>query len=283
MRHARLGAVPLADLAPTRIALHWSAQLAASVGHTLVPAREDFTHSSLRVEPALGALVGESFGDPAVRPGPRAASLVIRRFALEVEQLRFPLAGRILGEALDWLGRAAAPELAALERDSLELPGFDLPEHPVAEGAAFEAPDAHALDELANWFASAAIELESVRARHPGAPPAICWPHHFDTAVLLSVEGGAASDPDEARTIGIGMSPGDDSYAEPYWYVNPWPPPRPDDLPEIAGAGAWHAVEWVGVVLTGAELVAAGDAAAQGALLRAFLDEAIQAAHGALE
>jgi hypothetical protein len=281
MGRERLGAVPLAELEPTRLALHWAAQLPAAVGHSLLGARDDFSQSSLRVAPALGAFVGEPFGLPGARSGARAASLLIRPFALEVELARFPLKGRILGEALDWLGRAAAPELAAASRAALELPGFELPEHPVAAGAAFEEPDPRALEELARWFTFAALELEPVAAEYD-CGPVRCWPHHFDTAVLMSIPGGASDDPEDARTIGVGMSPGDDSYAEPYWYVNPWPPPPADRLPAFGGPGAWHSADWTGVVLTGAELVAAGDLQEQTKALRAYLGAAISVARRTL-
>jgi len=274
--HELLGTVPPLDLAPARVALHHAAQLAAAVGHTLLPKRDDVSQSSLHVEPALGALVGEPFGERA----PRTASLLIREFALEVELARFPLAGRTLGGGLDWLARTAAEEISAAGRDAIELPGFDLPPHDVERGGVFEQPDERQLDELARWFSFAQLELDHLSAAHPGASPVRSWPHHFDTALLLPVEG--AGEGGAERSIGVGLSPGDETYAQPYWYVNPWPPPAVERLPAIEGRGAWHAVDWVGAVLTAEDLIAAGDVGAQVAALRAFLDEAIPAARKAL-
>jgi hypothetical protein len=76
-----------------------------------------------------------------------------------------------------------------------------------------------------------------------------CWPHHFDIATLLP--GPAAGGGAQQRTIGVGLSPGDASYGEPYWYVTPWPyPPPPEQLPALPGGGAWHRRGWFGAVLT---------------------------------
>jgi hypothetical protein len=278
--HELLGGVPPLDLAPTRVALHWAAQLAAAPGHTLVPPRDDVSQSSLHVLPELDALVGEPFDES----GNRAVSLLIREFALEIEQVRLPLAGRPIGEALDWLRRAAVPELATAGKDCVVLPGFDLPPHPAATGAPFERPDPAALDELARWFRFAAVELAGLRSATPGASAVRCWPHHFDTAVVLHPAArGAVARPDDERSIGVGMSPGDGTFAQPYFYATPWPPPAPERLPRLEGPGEWHAVEWTGAVLTGEEVVAEGDSDEQIALVRAFLGSAIDACRAAIE
>jgi hypothetical protein len=80
----------------------------------------------------------------------------------------------------------------------------------------------------------------------------------------------------EAKTsIGVGMTPGDGNYAEPYWYVSPWPYPTSPQLPDLP-AGAWHTEGWTGAVLTGTDVVAAGDAAAQHERSADFVKTAIE-------
>ena len=44
----------------------------------------------------------------------------------------------------------------------------------------------------------------------------------------------------EEIVIGVGLSPGDTYYAEPYWYVSPYPYPGLEDLPVLDGSGFWH-------------------------------------------
>ena len=80
-----------------------------------------------------------------------------------------------------------------------------------------------------------------------------CWPHHFDVASLITLDAGA--DAEEARTIGVGFSPGDGSYDQPYFYVTPWPYPEADDLPSLAGGAHWHTEGWIGAVLTAERVI----------------------------
>ena len=81
--------------------------------------------------------------------------------------------------------------------------------------------------------------------------------------------------PDEGRSIGIGMTPGDDSYSEPYLYVSPWPYPEPSELPKLPPPAGWHTVEWVGAVMTAEDLIAAGDEGAQAGRAASFARAAI--------
>ena len=103
-----------------------------------------------------------------------------------------------------------------------------------------------------------------------------CWPHHFDLATLVSVPGGA---PGDARTIGVGLSPGDGSYAEPYFYVTPWPSPDSPALPELPAGADWHRTGWFGAVLTATAIFhdAGGSPPTRARMVREFLDVASRA------
>jgi hypothetical protein len=122
-------------------------------------------------------------------------------------------------------------------------------------------------------IANADALLRAVAATEPGAGAVRCWPHHFDIATLLD-EGTVGG---VRHTMGIGLSPGDAYYPEPYFYVGPHPYPRIDALPAL-GAGHWRRAGWVGAALPGAEVVAAGDAAAQARLVSGFVTDAVAAA-----
>jgi len=76
------------------------------------------------------------------------------------------------------------------------------------------------------------------------------------------------------KTIGIGLSPGDGSYDEPYWYVTPWPYPESVTRPPLA-KGHWHSEGFVAAILTGTELLESSHAAPQADVVDAFLDSAI--------
>ena len=135
------------------------------------------------------------------------------------------------------------------------------------------------MSELGRWFADADTMLRRIAAAIDGAEPVRVWPHHCDIASLIALDPELPAE--EARTIGFGMTPGDGSYPEPYWYVTPWPYPQHPDLPELAGGGAWHREGWMGAVLTGTRLVAA-DASTQAGQVSTFLESAIGACRNML-
>ena len=181
---------------------------------------------------------------------------------------RFAMDGHTLDQAYEWL---AAMIGTLIEEDpvTLDRPSYDLPHHPVADGKPFACGDAASFVEVGHWFANANLVLREVRENFSNAAPVRCWPHHFDIATLIQVD-------TEAKTsIGIGMTPGDGNYAEPYWYVSPWPYPESRQLPDLA-VGAWHTEGWTGAVLTGTDVVAAGDAAAQHGRSADFVKAAIE-------
>jgi hypothetical protein len=172
-----------------------------------------------------------------------------------------PLAGRKLDEALAWAsdrmgGAAVGP------------PPYEMPEHAVARGGAFRGDDLAACAELARWYATADrclragafLQPEAKPDDNQQASPVRCWPHHFDIATLITLPSIAPRG--GARSIGVGLSPGDASYAQPYFYVTPWPYPKDPPLPRLPGGGIWHQTGWFGAVLTGTAVCADGEGGA---------------------
>lgn len=105
--------------------------------------------------------------------------------------------------------------------------------------------------------------------------------HALDGMTLdQRLEGGRNSAP--AYTIGIGLSPGDATYAEPYWYVTPWPYPDEPLLSALDGGGEWHRTGWLGAVLTGSKIAAEPSAEGQARLVNAFLGSAVDACRALL-
>jgi hypothetical protein len=125
-------------------------------------------------------------------------------------------------------------------------------------------------EELARWFADADLLLRDLESHTEGASAVRCWPHHFDIAMLVSVRADASG----TRTIGVGLEPGDEYYAEPYLYVNLFPAPERPELPSLA-VGRWHTSQWLGAVFPGSELTR--DGLRQHAQLRDFAISAMDA------
>lgn len=107
--------------------------------------------------------------------------------------------------------------------------------------------DADAATFLGQWYGFAARVLETLRAdtaaEHDPSRVQL-WPEHFDVAVEL----GAA---DAGVRAAYGLSPGDESHAEPYVYIAPWRAPEPGEL--------WQAKGFSGAELGYASLAGSDD------------------------
>lgn len=83
---------------------------------------------------------------------------------------------------------------------------------------------------------------------HPRASAVRVWPHHFDIATLITLDDG---DAERARSVGVGLSPGDGGIPQPYFYVTPWPYPESKFGPKLPWNGYWHSKGWFGAVQRG--------------------------------
>jgi hypothetical protein len=243
-----LGTVFPGELSQAKPQLHWAAQLVSAPGTSLLPAETDYSHTNLGWDSKLGVLTGRNVGAEHVR-----AALVFEGLELLVndggrERSSMRLAGHTLKQALAWLGQEVAGDETALG-----LPAHEMPPHAVGEGGAFSDAGTEARVELAVWFSNAFGLVREAVAEEATASPVRCWPHHFDVASLITLD--AAASAEEARSIGVGFSPGDGSYDQPYFYVTPWPYPETGDLPPLAAGAQWHTTGWTGAVLTAERLI----------------------------
>lgn len=242
-----------ARLRDMRLQAHWALQPVAAVGAAAVRVRPDDSHASTRWLPRHRALVGELTAGQhrAALRLPDLTALLLDAQGDVVEE--HPLDGESVQGELAWF-------TAALERqgepmaEALSLASYKMP--PRAAGGEERFQLSGALEELTRWFSNAKFFLDAVQQSRAGASPVRCWPHHFDIATLITLDSDEG-DPEKARSIGVGLSPGDSSYDEPYFYVNPWPAPDPANLPALDGPGEWHTENWVGAVLPARTIVSA--------------------------
>lgn len=274
----QLGALAPRTLTEARLDCHYCAQIPSAAGVSLLDPAPDDSHSNLGWSENLGALVGrpvpeEKYFQAALRVG----DLTVMLLDAEGEPVAdFSLPGRTLGAGYEWLNGAAASYLGGRPLSKTISPQpLELPPHSLASNTVI-ATSADALEELARWYGNADALIGEMTADNPNASEVRCWPHHFDIASLISLDPGG--DPETSRSISVGMSPGDGSYEEPYFYVNPWPAPQGAELPSLAGGGHWHSEGWIGGALPAGDLIAgAADPKAQASRAKQFMESAIAA------
>jgi hypothetical protein len=270
------GRTPL-SLTDARLQAHYAVQLVSSVGFTYVEPRSDFSHTNMRWDHALGGLVSHPApGHKPFRAGLRLGDLtlvLLDSSGMAVASL--PLDGKTVDDGYEWLSSSISTYTTKPLEKPLFRPDHELPPHDILNGAAWNGEPRADFAELARWYGDADLVLQEFRSRTAGASPVRCWPHHFDIATLITVEAGA--EVESSRTVGVGLSPGDSSYAEPYWYVTPWPYPKDPSLHSLPAEGHWHTQGWLGAVLTGSRNVAAGDATEQARRAGEFVEAAVAA------
>jgi hypothetical protein len=274
-----LGAVDPRALIDSRLQLHWAAQAVAAVGKQLLPHQPDFSEQSLEwLEGPRVLAQGVVEGTRPFRPAIHLAHPALRLLDEGGGTIReMQLEGHTFDEAYEWMEREVESLLGRPIEQPLER-SEGLPAHPVSMGARFSFSGAPALAELDRYYAGADRLLRALRERNPEASPVVCWPHHFDLATLLRLDPDA--DPEHARSIGVGLSPGDGTYAEPYFYILPWPKPT-GELPKLDG-GHWHTEGWTGAVLEASEFTRGGSNGAQRDRIERFLSSAVAACRGLL-
>ncbi|MDQ6830670.1 MAG: hypothetical protein M3081_17560 [Gemmatimonadota bacterium] len=258
-----LGAIAPRSLADARLQLHHAAQIANSTGISLLPATPDDSHTNFEWLSSVRALA--TMVVPTARPFRTALRLADITLMILDEggkpQAQLPLDGLTMGAGFDWLVARVAERGADAARMTMQK-HYEIPQHTTSGGAPFALGDGAAFREVERYYANAALLLEDLVARTAGASPIRCWPHHFDLATLTALEPG--------KTIGAGMSPGDDSYAEPYIYVTPYPYPAVERLGPLP-SGHWHTQDWVGAVLPASEIAHETDGEAQRTLATNFI------------
>jgi hypothetical protein len=266
-----LGNLEPTALVRSRETLHHAAQLLALAGASFLDARPDDSHTSMSWLEPVGALATQPIGAEITF----RFALRLRELTLTVvdddsrdESAALSLHARTRTDALEWMRLEASRRGLDGERLRSRL-HFAISPHPTDEGHPFERAADGTLEELATWYANASLVLGSKRRQMDGAGPVRCWPHHFDIATLVRLPGNGA-----LQTIGIGLSPGDESYAEPYYYVGPYP--APSLRPRPLSVGNWHTTGWWGGVLVGSEIVKHRTPDLQAAFVTRFIEEAVE-------
>lgn len=271
---ADLGVVSVADLSDARLQLHWAVQIVASFGNSLIQRRADDSQSNLGWRENLGALCGHVSSE-GLSVGLRLVDLTLLFLDSKGKVIsECGLPGHTLHQGFDWLTSTYSEAAGVKPAQAFALRDYAMPVHPIGKGAAFSLHPSAPFQAYHHWYADAHHVLQALSKNWRQASPVRCWPHHFDIATLVIL------DPDkraqEARSVGCGMSPGDSTYPEPYWYVTPWPYPDKEKLSALT-VGHWHTDGWIGAILTASDLVKDGSLETQAQRVYKFFQDGTQA------
>jgi Family of unknown function (DUF5996) len=264
-------------LSEARLQAHYAVQWLARAARAYVPPQPDDEHTNLGWDSALGGLTTHPLKDGA-RLSLKITDLTLALHVGEGSTQSFSLDGRSDAQARQWLSEQLGAR--GLDAHALDAPSpYEMPAHAVSEGAAYgPAGLADALAELAAWFGNAQHSLASIQRQMIGrklaASPLRCWPHHFDLATLTTLP---ARNPGATGYVGAGLSPGDEYYDEPYFYVSVYPEPDPAALPSLPMLGHWHLRDFMAAIATAHKIVASKNQQAEtDDFLRAAVDGAIK-------
>jgi hypothetical protein len=268
-----------ARLSEARLQAHTAAQWLARAARAYSPPQPDDGHTSLIWDRTIDGLKTQPLEN-----GTRL-SLQLSNLTLALSDGNGPagvqsifLSGRTDAEVRTWLGGQLGKrgiDAAGLDTSS----PYQIPAHAIAKGAPYDAiRSADALTELAAWFSNAEILLAKIQRHLTGrklaTSPVCCWPHHFDLATLTTLPKHTA---DATGYVGIGLSPGDEYYAEPYFYVSVYPKPNPAMLPTLPMFGHWHTHEFMAAVVPAHKIVAARNQESETSdFLRCAVDTALK-------
>lgn len=248
--------------------LHQAVQLLTAVGISYIPAKDDDSHTAMLWDSQQNEFISQGFGPKdsfqlCLNPRNLCCRIIYRDETLLSLKLHGKLLTQVASDIQFFLADQGLSDKAfTLKRH------FELPDYPDRSQQAFDSSDQAAFGLLGDAYANAYPCLESIVKSERGVSAIRTWPHHFDMAILLSL-------PDD-KSIGIGMSPGDDSYAVPYYYVNIWPYPSEEQIKDhTLRYGSWHTQGWTGMVLPLDEILNQNEASSQALIVKTFLDEAL--------
>ena len=235
-----LRAIDQRRLSMARQQAHHAAQWLARAARAYVPPQPDDGHTNFSWDDTLDGFTTHLM-QGGVCLSLKIAGLTLVLHCDERTIQSFSLVRRIDAQARQWLGEQLGAR--GLDARALDAPSpYEMPAHAVTQGGAYGVEDvADALVELAAWFANAEYLLVRVQRQMIGHKLTVsdvrCWPHHFDLATLISLPTRGT---DVTGYVGAGLSPGDEYYDEPYFYVSVYPKPDVAALPRVPKPAHWH-------------------------------------------
>ncbi len=225
-------------LEQARLELHYAIQLPMRASKIILQKKPDYSHTSLDFSAKKNAFTTHNLNENNLHVG-----VTINDMMLYIEDDQscneFYLLGNTQAQASQWLQSELNKH--HIGTDNFDKGGFKLPPHGIADGKKYQCCEQDAFANLAIWYHNATLLLERLAVKYadiqPGASQIYCWPHHFDLAILITFD---KNNPETARSVGVGLSPGDHFFNQPYFYTNPWPANSQMNFPDLLAPGFWN-------------------------------------------
>ncbi|MBT4992110.1 MAG: hypothetical protein HOM93_01690 [Candidatus Marinimicrobia bacterium] len=248
--------------------LHQAIQLLTAAGISFVDQKPDDSHTALLWDSEANIFLSQTFGPDhnfqlGLKPQDLSCQVIHNRETLLALKLNETTLKQVASDLQFFLEDHGLPkDVFTMERH------FELPDYPDRWLSPFDTSDQAAFDLLTSAYSNAYPLITEIAVKDSKTGNPMTWPHHFDMAILLTL--------DEGKSIGVGLSPGDTSYIAPYYYVNVWPYPAKDQIKDQPLTyGKWHAEGWTGMVLPLDQIVREEEPGAQKGVVQTFLREAM--------
>lgn len=228
----------------TRSTLHLATQLVSAAPRSFLPFAENDDNGWLAWNAKQFRLESKYFG-PKLNV---QAAIDFSDFKLQllVEEMVFEeieLYKKSFQDIEKWIKNAFFKLKLDYNQYHLELPYKLDQSFPPKEDYVFDYYDPVSFKEFSKLYHNAQSVLKKARTEIIGKKISVkVWPHHFDMAILHNQT--------PENSIGIGLSPGDNYYNQPYFYISPYPYPMDEELNNTNPiVGKWHTKDFKALVL----------------------------------
>ena len=254
---------------------HYAAQFVAKVGRYLIPQKVDDSNTNMEFIPEKDLLLGNAMPNGM-------------RVALQLTELKLLIFDQLGSQkkVINLEGKTQKQAFAELSQKFVELGvdvtnfknelHYEIPAHPLKEGAVFSVNNKKGFVENANLRHNAKIVLNEIGNLFEQEEPIRVWPHHFDTGAFYTISKNKNGE--ATKTIGIGLAIPDGMVGEPYYYLSFWSAVTVEGIEKMnsLSAGKWMMPDWNGAVLKHSELLRANSPDEQYSMVKTFFTSGIK-------
>ena len=237
------------ELKNTRLQLHQATQLLASAGISFLDKQVDDSHTNMQWQSKWQSFSSSGFGPQGkFKVVLNLPDLKYQVLENDKKLSEFLLNNRTEQDAIEWFKGVLVTKGIDISNFTMKK-HYEIPFTDQAQGKPYDLFKADLFKALTNHFNTANRVLTEIALDYKNSSAIRCWPHHFDLGMLITLR--ESPNPEEMKSIGLGLSPGDDIYDQPYYYISPWPYPDKSKLnnSNLPEDGFWHTEGFTSVIL----------------------------------